>query len=471
VRTASEEQRKTRSSYLLVPVLFCLAVGRLAAQTVTEFHIPNGLTKGITAGPDGNLWFAQNNYIGRITPTGMVTIFMTPTANSWCTGITAGPDGNLWFTETGQGIVGRITPSGVITEFLLDDPFAWPPSSPAGIVAGPDGNLWFAEQEGRIGRISTSGQITRFPVVPVPIYSADPYVRDIAVGSDANLWFTEPGGTKIGRITTAGVVTEFSVPTSSSKPMFLTAGPDGNLWFTEANACQIGRITTAGVVTEFPTPSAANCVAYNAFYLYAPYVITVGPDGNLWFTEFLNSTVGRVTPAGVITEFSLPAWRNPYGITTGPDGNLWLAEESSPDDVIARFTLPAVPPTPAANFYTVTPCRVIDTRSPAASYGGPALLSEATRVFSMAGQCGIPSGVTAIAVNITVTQPTNGPGFLTLFPAGAARPLTSAINFRAGQTRANNAILPLSGSGGLSVYCQLRGGTTHFILDVTGYFQ
>jgi hypothetical protein len=114
---------------------------------------------------------------------------------------------------------------------------------------------------------------------------------------------------------------------------------------------------------------------------------------------------------------------------------------------------------------------VIDTRTPAGPYGGPALLSEATRVFGLAGQCGVPSSATGVAVNITVTQPTNGPGFLTMFPAGGARPLTSVINFRAGQTRANNAILPLSGSGALSIYCQQGGGTTHFILDVTGYFQ
>src|ERR1700686_2706188 len=89
VRTASMEQRKTRSPYLLVPVLFCLAVGRLAAQTVTEFPIPNGfLTKGITVGPDGNLWFAEYISIGRITPSGVITTFLTPTPVGHNTAIT-----------------------------------------------------------------------------------------------------------------------------------------------------------------------------------------------------------------------------------------------------------------------------------------------------------------------------------------------------------------------------------------------
>jgi streptogramin lyase len=442
---------------------------------VTEFPIPNGfLTKGITAGPDGNLWFAEYGYVGRITPSGVITTFVTPTPVGHNTAITAGPDGNLWYTVTAnQNAVGRISPSGVVTEFSLDDPSGFSYHSPAGITTGPDGNLWFAESPsgyptppfGNIGRITPAGQVTQFSV---PSAGSISY---IVQGPDGNLWFTESSANQIGRITTAGAVTEFSIPTPASNPLFIAAGPDGNIWFTESNAVQIGRITPAGVVTEFPLPPSK----YPGFP-EGLNAITTGLDGNLWFTEFYTSTVGRITPTGVITEFPLPVFRNPYGITTGPDGNLWLTEGGGPasppvPDLIGRFTLPSTPPPPAANFYTVSPCRVIDTRNPAGPYGGPALLSEATRVFSMAGQCGIPSGATAIAVNVAVTQPTNGPGFLTVYPAGAARPLTSVINFRAGQTRANNAILPLSGSGGLSVYCQQGGGTTHFILDVTGYFQ
>ncbi len=57
--------------------------------------------------------------------------------------------------------------------------------------------------------------------------------------------------------------------------MAITAGPDGNLWFTERNGNKIGRITTGGVITEF-THSHRNS---------RPYDITTGPDGNLWFTE------------------------------------------------------------------------------------------------------------------------------------------------------------------------------------------
>ena len=90
---------------------------------ITEFSA--GITTGsgpvgITAGPDGNLWFTEigGNRIGRITPTGTVTEFSSGiTAGSEPLGITAGPDGNLWFTEIGGNRIGRITPTGTVTEF------------------------------------------------------------------------------------------------------------------------------------------------------------------------------------------------------------------------------------------------------------------------------------------------------------------------------------------------------------------
>src|SRR5260370_39797321 len=62
--------------------------------------------------------------------------------NSTPRGITAGPDGNLWFTEFGVGKIGEINPAThVITEF----PIPYSIYGPAGITTGPDGNLWFTD--------------------------------------------------------------------------------------------------------------------------------------------------------------------------------------------------------------------------------------------------------------------------------------------------------------------------------------
>lgn len=121
-------------------------------------------------------------------------------------------------------------------------------------------------------------------------------------------------------------------------------------------------------------------------------------------------------------------------------------------------------------FYTVTPCRVADTRNPAGPLGGPALNANTSRAFTVAGTCGIPETAKAISVNVTATG-ANYAGALVLYPANVGVPQTSTINYSAGQTRANNAIMPLSTTGALGVYCSQAAGTAHFILDVNGYFQ
>ena len=87
----------------------------------------------------------------------------------------------------------------------------------------------------------------------LPTFSAGP--ASIVTGPDGALWFTENAADQIGRITTAGAVTEYPVTTPSSGPLVLAAGPDGALWFTENAANQIGRITTSGAVSEYAIPN------------------------------------------------------------------------------------------------------------------------------------------------------------------------------------------------------------------------
>ena len=123
----------------------------------------------------------------------------------------------------------------------------------------------------------------------------------------------------------------------------------------------------------------------------------------------------------------------------------------------------------AGSFYTLTPCRVADTRDPDGPFGGPALASNQTRAFTMAGRCGIPSNARALSLNVTVTLPTDA-GHLRLFAAGTPVPSVSTLNFQPGQTRANNAIVPLAG-GALEVFGGLPAGTVHVIFDVNGYFD
>jgi len=83
----------------------------------------------------------------------------------------------------------------------------------------------------------------------------------------------------------------------------------------------------------------------------------------------------------------------------------------------------------------------------------------------------VSASATAVALNLTVTEPTTG-GNCRLYPDPAVRPLVSTINYAAGRTRANNAVVLLGAGGTLTVYCVGAGpGSAHVILDANGYFE
>lgn len=133
-----------------------------------------------------------------------------------------------------------------------------------------------------------------------------------------------------------------------------------------------------------------------------------------------------------------------------------------------------VDPSTAASpmdFHTLSPCRVVDTRSADGPYGGPALASSELRDFLIAGQCGIPEDARAVSLNITAVGPT-GPGFLRIFASGTFEASTSILNFGAGQIRANNGIVGLlDGSLSVRAFVDASPGTVHVLIDVNGYFR
>jgi streptogramin lyase len=429
-------------------------VPSLRAVTIQDFFVsPPGSTPfGMTAGPDGNVWFTgvSTDSIFRITPAGVTTQYILPTAHAAPTQITTGPDGNLWFTESfpifGVKKIGRLNPlNGFVTEF----PLAGTDAFPVGITSGPDGALWFTEPEPeKIGRITTSGAVTEF-TLPNPEINRNPTY--IVSGPDGALWFTIggviPGG--LGRITTAGDVTFFPAPGQSYTG--LTVGPDSHFWFLSGDPSHVIRMATDGTFTEFFVPIENPSLG-----------ITVGSDGNLWFGNAVGR-IARMTLDGNLTQYRLQFAETPVGgLASGPDGNVWFTE----GDYIGKVVLSTV------GFYTVTPCRVVDTRAPTGPLGGPALAAGATRAFNISASCGLPvRGTVAAAVNLTVTN-ASGPGYLQLYPAGTNRPPTSAINFRNGIVRNNNAIVSLDVDGKFVVFCEMPGGgTADLIVDVTGHFQ
>ena len=114
---------------------------------------------------------------------------------------------------------------------------------------------------------------------------------------------------------------------------------------------------------------------------------------------------------------------------------------------------------------------MVDTRNPNGPLGGPALAAKASAPSTVTGPCGIPSGAKALSVNVTVARPGRRRQSLDL-PRQRLPDDTSAISFKPGETRANNAVLTLATDGAGTIGVQnASGGSTHFILDVNGYFQ
>ncbi|MBI3783227.1 MAG: DUF1566 domain-containing protein [Deltaproteobacteria bacterium] len=215
--------------------------------------------------------------------------------------LTAGPDGNLWFPSGGTHEICKITTDGVITRYLEG-------TAPNSITVGPDGNLWFTSYADKVGNITTAGVVTEYSV---PTVNSAP--MHITAGSDGNLWFTENRGDKIGKVTLAGVVTEYPLP-PNTYPNHITAGADGNVWFTKA-CCSLGKVTPAGEITFVPIPGDATG-------------ITTGPDGNLWISLQIPDSLAKMTADGSITLYPLPPNGGATGIAGGADGNMWFTHES-----------------------------------------------------------------------------------------------------------------------------------------------
>jgi streptogramin lyase len=427
-----------------------VAIGRITPSgRVTRFRA--GLSRWtepleIVAGPDGNLWFTygagiasnRGGGIGRITPRGRITLFPEPPyLHGSPFEIVAGPDGNLWFnhaailTPTGQAI-GRITPAGQIAEF---DAGLQPGAAIHGPTAGPDGNVWFRDDSSNpaIGRITPSGEITEFAGIPPRKF---PILAGPAPGPEGNLWFSanEPT-TLVERITPAGTIERFGAgldPRAEYVGAF-ARGADGNMWFgiekrpgrhrsgRKAGRTAIGRVTPAGAIAEF-----SDCLREVPLFS-GPGSLTPGPDGNIWFTTGPSgdevhptrasvASIGRVTPAGEITEFrfGLHKRSEPRSLVVA-GGRLWFIDQKT--ETIGRIAPSRAP----ANTFLVlsphTPRGTAATRVPVVVPGpGRLRLRELGLRRPGDGRVRLPSLRT-----ISARARRCGPTVLRLVPRGAVR--------------------------------------------------
>ncbi len=136
-------------------------------------------------------------------------------------------------------------------------------------------------------------------------------------------------------------------------------------------------------------------------------------------------------------------------------------------DEIASASVTAA--TGPLQFVPLPPCRVVDTRNPIGTFGGPPIQGGTARSFPIGqGSCHVPLGATAFSLNVAVV-PMGSLGYLTMWPTGQPQPLTATLNSLDGRIKANAAIVAAgNGGGAVSVFAS---NTTNVILDINGYFR
>jgi hypothetical protein len=166
----------------------------------------------------------------------------------------------------------------------------------------------------------------------------------------------------------------------------------------------------------------------------------------------LNALTGAITANAAI-------------VPAGSGGGINVYVTDATDLVIDINGYFAPPGTGGLNFYTLSPCRIVDTRNAAGTFGGPILAAAVAREFPVGSStCGVPAAP-AYSLNATAVPPASL-GYLSLWGNGA-QPLVSTLNALDGSIVANAALVPASATGAVTAYVS---NSSHLVLDINGYF-
>lgn len=247
---------------------------------------------------------------------------------------------------------------------------------------------------------------------------------------------------------------------SAGSPVIGDVAGDGTVEILVPTATEIGVFSVTGAqLTDDGTHVPGSFSTFTETPLSHALVTDFESDGQKVEVVAVSSTAAG--PSGDIRVY---VW-NPKSTGAIP----WGTFHQNP----ARTgVLPGTPSCPDASaptrFYPLTPCRALDTREPADPYYG-SISAQTTKVVSLDGVCGVPNGAKAVSANVTVILPT-ADGALKAFPGAGPSPISTTLNYRAGNVRANNAILGL-GAGEVSFQNHQMTGWTDLAVDVNGYFR
>ena len=232
-----------------------------------------------------------------------------------------------------------------------------------------------------------------------------------------------------------------------------------------ANGVPYGTPPFAGGETRTFNAYAANNgqVPSGAVGSLALNVTAVGPPGagylTVWPTgdpmptaSVLNYTPGSIVPNAVTVKVAAAGTFNVFAQTA----------TSVVVDVMGYYANTGGTPD-GGGFQGIAPKRLMDTRVP---LGASRFASGGVATLSVVGSGAAPSGAAAVVLNVTVTAPA-GPGFLTAWPAGVARPVVSNLNYTSGQTRANQVTVKVGAGGAVSLFAQTAADV---VVDIMGWY-
>lgn len=265
------------------------------------------------------------------------------------------------------------------------------------------------------------------------------------------------------RTSNAACSTDASLECSSAAIMtaFVTTGLNGTLATWDQHAVQAVYPGTVCAPTSGCTaPAITSQPPSGSVRIGVGVTLTVGATGTSltyqWYTGTPGNTANPISGATGASFSVFPAQTTTYWVRVS--NSCGTADSSG-------ATITVVAAAPAAAFYAVQPCRVLDTR------GGSAIPGSGVLNVQINGRCGVDAAATSVAINVTVVSPTSS-AFATLYPGPSftLRPNVSTINFTPGRTLANNARIAVGVDGTVNIFNS--GGTPlDFLIDIAGYFK
>jgi hypothetical protein len=369
---------------------------------------------------DGTVWAWGANYAGQLgnntTSSGATSAPVQSQGISTATGVAAGGAHTLALLSDqsvrswGSNVVGQLG-DGTTTSRSVPGAVAFPaPIAPVGLIAAGGNHSLAITPLTSLGEYTSMTPARFFDTRPDGVTVDNTYqaTGKINTGTSTDVQITGRNGIPSSGV--AAVVLNATM-TEPTEPSFLTVWPAG---FTRPTASNVNNV---------PGETVPNLVT-----------VAVGVGGKVSVYNHNGSTHVVFDVVGY------------YSSITGPDGT---------------------------RVHMITPARLMDTRGEPTidgqSQGGGPVGQNQTRDLDVTGRGGVPAtNVTAVVVNITVTLPTME-SYVTAFPGDVAKPNASNLNFVAGETVPNLAIVRVPATGIVTLYNFL--GSTHLVVDVVGYFD